>query len=97
MAAVTYGQLDEKKAGSHEAWLRYYNQPQSSILYHTMDGDTGFFRRMGFRGWGARLDYVVTPGLVWAVEGFRLQNRKAGPFTRDFHEFVLGTSLTAYF
>lgn len=97
VAAVTYGQLDEKKAGSHEAWLRYYDQPQSSILYHTMDGDTGFFRRMGFRGWGARLDYVVTPGLVWAVEGFRLQNRKAGPFTRDFHEFVLGTSLTAYF
>ena len=43
------------------------------------------------------MDYVVFPGLVWAKEGFRLQNRKAGPFTRDFREWVLGTSVTAYF
>lgn len=97
VAAVTYGELDERKGGTWETWLRYYDQPQSSILYHTMDGDTGFFQRQRFRGWGARLDYVVFPGLVWAIEGFRLQNRKTGPFTRDFREWVLGTSVTAYF
>lgn len=97
VAAVTYGELDERKGGTWETWLRYYDQPQSSILYHTMDGDTGFFQRQGFRGWGARMDYVVFPGLVWAIEGFRLQNRKTGPFTQDFREWVLGTSMTAYF
>lgn len=97
VAAVTYGELNERKGGTWETWLRYYDQPQSSILYHTMDGDTGFFRRQGFRGWGARMDYVLFPGLVWAVEGFRLQNRKEGPVTRDFREWILGTSLTAYF
>lgn len=97
VAAVTYGELDERKGGTWETWLRYYHQPQSSILFHTMDGDTGFFQRQGFQGWGVRMDYVVFPGLVWAIEGFRLQNRKAGPFTRDFREWVLGTSVTAYF
>jgi hypothetical protein len=97
VAAVTYGQLDEQKQGTWETWLRYYDQPQSSILYHTMDGDTHFFQRMGFKGWGVRMDYVVIPGLVWAVEGFALKNRKTGNLTKGFREYVLGTSMTAYF
>ena len=97
VAAATCGQLDEKKKGTWEAWVRYYDQPQSSILYHTMDGDTKFFQRMGFKGWGIRLDYIVVPGLAWAVEGFALKNKKSGSLTRDFREYVLGTSLTAYF
>ena len=97
VAALTYGHLDERQKGSYEAWLRYYDQPSASILYHTMDGDTTFFRRMGFRGWGARLDYVLQPGLVWAVEGFSLKNRHDTAWTGAFRETVIGTSLTAYF
>ena len=81
----------------YEAWIRYYDQPSASILYHTMDGDTTFFRRMGFCGWGARLDYIVQPGLAWAVEGFSLKNRHHTAWTGAFRETVIGTSLTAYF
>ena len=40
VAALTYGHLDEQQKGSYEAWIRYYDQPSASILYHTMDGDT---------------------------------------------------------
>ena len=97
VAALTYGHLDEQQKGSYEAWIRYYDQPSASILYHTMDGDTTFFRRMGFRGWGARLDYIVQPGLSWAIEGFSLKNHHDTAWTRDFRETVIGTSLTAYF
>ena len=53
VAAVTTGNWMSGKGGTWETWLRYYDQPQSTILYHTMDGDTGFFQRQGFRGWGA--------------------------------------------
>lgn len=97
VAALTYGHLDEQQKGSYEAWIRYYDQPSASILYHTMDGDTTFFRRMGFCGWGARLDYIVQPGLSWAIEGFSLKNHHDTAWTRDFRETVIGTSLTAYF
>lgn len=97
VAALTYGHLDERQKGSYEAWIRYYDQPSASILYHTMDGDTTFFRRMDFRGWGARLDYIVCPGLDWAIEGFSLKNRHDTVWTGNFRETVIGTSLTAYF
>ena len=97
VAALTYGHLDERQKGSYEAWIRYYDQPSASILYHTMDGDTTFFRRMDCRGWGARLDYIVCPGLDWAIEGFSLKNRHDTVWTGDFRETVIGTSLTAYF
>lgn len=97
VAALTYGHLDERQKGSYEAWIRYYDQPSASILYHTMDGDTTFFRRMGFCGWGTRLDYIVQPGLAWAVEGFSLKNRHDTVWTGAFRETVIGTSLTAYF
>lgn len=94
---MQYGELDERKAGSFASWLRYYDQPSASVLYPTMDADAGFFRREGFRGWGARTDYVITPGLVCAVEGFRLENRRESPLLRRMHEYILGTSITAYF
>lgn len=97
VALVQYGELDERKAGSFASWLRYYDQPSASVLYPTMDADTGFFRREGFRGWGARTDYVITPSLVCAVEGFRLENRRESPLLRRMHEYILGTSITAYF
>lgn len=97
VALVQYGELDEQKAGSFASWLRYYDQPSASVLSPTMDADTGFFRREGFRGWGARTDYVITPGLVCAVEGFRLENRRESPLLRRMHEYILGTSITAYF
>ena len=35
--------------------------------------------------------------LVCAVEGFRLENRRESPLLRRMHEYILGTSITAYF
>lgn len=46
---------------------------------------------------GRRLDYIVCPGLDWAIEGFSLKNRHDTVWTGDFRETVIGTSLTAYF
>lgn len=95
--SLLHGEANPEKAGTWEAWIRYYNQPSSSIIAHTMDGDTTFFQHMGFKGWGVRCDYVLTRGLVWAVEGFVLENKKNTCYTDHLHEYVLGTSLTAYF
>ncbi len=95
--SLTYGEVRPEIPGSFRAWVRYYHQPQSSIIAHTMDGDTTFFQRMGFQGWGLRTDYTLTKGLVWALEGFSLKNKSDGPLTGDFHEYVIGTTVMAYF
>lgn len=97
VAAALYGDADPRQVGSYEIWVRYYDLPSSALLAPTMDADTTFFRRMGFTGWGARFDFVPVKGLVWALEGFSLKNRSSGTVTEDFHEYVLGTSVTAYF
>ncbi len=90
--------VDPAKAGDIDAWIKYYRQPRASIIAHTMDGNPFFFRRMGFTGWGARVDYVVTRGLVWAVEGFLLHNyRNDDPVFSNTTEKIIGTSLTMYF
>ena len=71
------GELDETE-GAHLGNLAPVpmTSPSPASCTIPMDGDTGFFQRQGFRGWGIRMDYVVFPGLVWALEGFRLQNKK---------------------
>lgn len=97
IACLQYGELDEEKAGSFTSWIRYYDQPSASVLWHTMDADAGFFCREGFRGFGVRTDYVITPGLSCAIEGFRLENRKESSLLRHMHQYILGTSITAYF
>ena len=97
VACLQYGQLDEEEAGSFSSWIHYYDQPSASVLWHTMDADAGFFRRQGFRGLGVRTDYVITPGLSCAIEGFRLENRKESTLLSHMHQYVLGTSITAHF
>lgn len=95
-------QPDIQKPNDYGLWFAYYQQPRATYLYHTMDGNPNFFGRAGLRGWGARLDYVVTRGLVLAVEGYYLKNERDtslyGPITyKNASERIIGTSLTAYF
>ena len=44
-----------------------------------------------------RADYIIVSGLSCAVEGFRLENRSKGVQLRAMREYILGTSVTAYF
>ena len=62
-----------------------------------MDGDPLFFKCLGFTGWGARVDYVLSPGLVLATEGFLLHNYHDDHLFSQMTEKIIGTSLTMYF
>jgi len=91
-------EVNPAKPGDIDGWIKYYRQPRASVISHTMDGDPFFFRRMGFCGWGARVDYVVARGLVLAVEGFMLHNyRNDDRVFSNMTEKIIGTSLTLYF
>ena len=84
------------KLGDWDVWIRYYCQPSSSYITHTMDAQPTFFNNYaGFKGWCARYEVVVSKGLVLILEGFYLNNRH----DRGLHqtERVLGFSLTQVF
>lgn len=90
-------EVNPAQAGDIDGWIKYYRQPRSSIIAHTMDGDPLFFKRLGFTGWGARVDYVLSPGLVLAAEGFLLHNYHDDHLFSQMTEKIIGTSLTMYF
>lgn len=90
-------EVNPAHVGEVDAWIKYYRQPRSSIIIHTMDGDPLFFRRLGFTGWGARVDTVLAPGLVLAAEGFIMHNYRNDRIYSNMTEKILGTSLTLYF
>ena len=96
-----YGDYDYTKKGSYRLRLRYYRQPQASIIVHTMNGYPGFFdkgnQHMGMRGWGLCWDYVLTKGILLTLEGYDLKNLRSSPYTEDFRERIIGGSVTFAF
>ena len=95
------GDYDYTKKGSNRLRLRYYHQPQSSIIVHTMNGYPGFFdvadQHLGIRGWGLCWDYVLTKGVLLTLEGYDLKNLYNTAFADDFRERIIGGSITFAF
>ena len=96
-----YGDYDYTKKGSYRLRVRYYRQPQASIIVHTMNGYPGFFdtasQHLGMRGWGLCWDYVLAKGILLTLEGYDLKNLHTSPYADDFRERILGGSITFAF
>ena len=84
--------------GSRRIRLHYYHQPQASVIVHTMNGWPGFFdtadQRLGMKGWGLSLDYVLAPGVLLTLEGYDLKSIRRSPLLGDLRQRVLGGSVT---
>ncbi len=96
-----YGDYDYTKKGSYRLRLRYYRQPQASIIVHTMNGYPGFFdladQHLGLRGWGVCWDYVLTKGVLLTLEGYDLKNLHRSDYADNFRERIIGGSVTFAF
>jgi len=77
--------------------LRYYREPASAVITHTMNAWPGYFRHMGFEGVGACFEYVLFKGGLLTVEGYDLCNYRDQKYLSDFHQKVLGATLTIGF
>ena len=89
------------RPGSFSYWLKYYRQPSSTYVSHTMNGSADYMnfdasgtgaKRGGFRGWGAGLSYTVKKDLIFALEYYDLYDLTTGNRSR-----TIWGSLTGYF
>ena len=97
VCTLRYKDYDYRKPGSYRVQLRYYREPASAVITHTMNAWPGYFRHMGFAGVGACFEYVLFKGGLLTVEGYDLRNYRDQQYLADFHQKVLGASLTLGF
>ena len=92
---------DGWSAGSLSYWLKYYRQPSSTYVSHTMNGMADYMsydatgigpRRGGFRGWGAGLLYTLQKDLMFGLEYYDLFDLDTAQRSR-----TVWASLTGYF
>lgn len=89
------------RPGSSSYWMKYYHQPSSTYVGHTMSGPADYMnydasgkgaKRGGFRGWGAGWSYTVKKDLIFALEYYDLSDLATGKKSR-----TIWGSLTGYF
>lgn len=89
------------RSGSSSYFLKYYRQPSSTYVSHTMNGAADYMSydaalrgpvRGGFRGWGVGWSYTVKKDLNFSIEYFHLWDLQ----TRERSRTLWG-ALTGYF
>ncbi len=87
--------------GALTYWLKYYRQPSSTYVSHTMNGMADYMsfdslapgpRRGGFRGWSAGLLYTIQKDLMFGLEYYDLVDLDTAERSR-----TIWASLTGYF
>ena len=66
VATVSSGGAMNDKAGSGGGYLKYYYQPQTTYLQHTMNGQADSMN--GFRGWGVGYEHTLIKNLIASIE-----------------------------
>ena len=89
------------RPGSSSYFLKYYRQPSSTYVSHTMNGAADYMSydaalrgpvRGGFRGWGVGWSYTVKKDLNFSIEYFHLWDLQTHERSRTFWG-----ALTGYF
>lgn len=98
VATISQGQENSWKKGSSAWWLKYYRQPSSTYVAHTMNGMADYMShdmnplRGGFQGFGVGYSYTLAKDLVFSLEYYSLTDL----WTRKHSQTIWG-SLTGYF
>ena len=99
---LSHGTEDNWKPRNVSYWLKYYRQPSSTYVEHTMNGPAdymnydstpaGYSYRGGFRGWGLGYSYNLNKDLSMEVQYYSLWD-----LTTNVHSNTIWGALTAYF
>ena len=60
------------KPGSWGLWTKYYNQCEGTVIAHTMNG---IYSNVGFKGWGAGVNYTLAKNMVAGFEYYNLDQK----------------------
>ncbi len=88
--SLSWGKEDSWRPGAQMAYLKYYHQPASTYVEHTMNGMADYMH--GFRGWGLGYSYTLAKDWMLNIEVDRLQDL----MTHDYNNTVWG-SITWFF
>lgn len=99
---LSHGHEDSWKPRNASYWLKYYRQPSSTYVEHTMNGMAdymnydatpyGYSYRGGFRGWGLGYNYTLRKDLVLGMQYYSLWD-----LNTHAHSNTIWGALTAYF
>lgn len=76
VAKAQLGDLHSWEPCSQAFALRYYYQPASTYVAHTMAGLADYMT--GFKGWGAQYQYTIMPNMVLNLEYYNLRELSSG-------------------
>ncbi len=82
VATIAHGMHNTWRPGSSSYWLKYYRQPSSTYVQHTMNGMADYMNfdatpygmptRGGFKGFGLGYEYTIKPDLVFSLEYYNI-------------------------
>lgn len=96
--SLSRGMEQSWQAGNIAYWLKYYRQPSSTYVSHTMNGMAdqmsydAFPNRGGFTGIGLGGSYTISPDLYFALEYYYLRDLATGSASS-----TIWGALTGYF
>ena len=70
---LKYGRNRSWRAGTYEVFAKYYNQPDSTYIAHTMVGLGDYMS--GFKGYGVGTYYTLSENTVCGIEYYDLENK----------------------
>lgn len=72
VCSLGYGYKYNWRPGSSSGYIKYYYQPRSTYVEHTMQGMADYMN--GFRGWGIGYNYMLKRDWQLSMEVYRLQD-----------------------
>ena len=84
-----YNPADSWKPYTWNGWLKYYYQPSSTYLYHTMNGLADVLKlHGGFKGWGVGVSYNLPHDWSLGLEYYALRDIDYGHSANTIWGFV---------
>ncbi len=83
--SLGYTPEDNWRPNSLSYWLKYYRQPSSTYISHTMSGTADILKPYGgFRGWGLGCNYNLTQDWSFGLEFYHLKDLSRGHVSNTF-------------
>lgn len=70
---IKFGRNRSWRAGTYEVFAKYYDQPDSTYIAHTMVGLGDYMS--GFKGYGAGTYYTLAENAICGIEYYDLENK----------------------
>ena len=70
---LKYGRNRSWRAGTYEVFAKYYDQPDSTYIAHTMVGLADYMQ--GFKGYGVGTYYTLAENTICGIEYYDLENK----------------------